>query len=343
MVQAMMQGLQLGSLRIDPPLVLAPMAGVTDAAFRRLVKEVSAGCLGLLVTEFVAVEGLIRNVPRLVATMRPSPAEHPVAVQLHGKEPVRMAEAAQLAEQAGADLVDINAGCPVRNIVSKGGGAALMRDPERLAAIVAAVRRAVSCPVTVKIRAGWDEHSLNAVDIARRVVEAGADGLTVHGRTRSQLYTGRADWGVVRQVREAVPVPVVGNGDLTSPAQALARLAETGVAGLMVGRAALGNPWIFKQIVEFAQGVPPCVPTLAEKLGWWQRYGRELEQEGLPPRGVLGRMKQLAGPMTRGLVGGAALRRAIYSCGDVEEVHRLLQELADQDGEVPRPAGEPGE
>lgn len=323
MVFEMYPKLVIGDVVIDPPLVLAPMSGVTDAPFRRLVKAVSAGGLGLQCTEFVNSEALARGIPCMLRAVRIEAGDHPVAVQIYGREPARMVEAALIAQDGGADIVDINAGCPVRNVVSHGWGASLMREPTLLASLVAAVRAALRVPVTVKIRAGWDACSVNAVEVARRLVDAGAAALTVHGRTRVQAYGGQADWDVIRQVREAVPVPVVGNGDVSSPETALRRFRETGVAGLMIGRATMGNPWIFRQISDALHQRAPFAPTLEQRLCWWLTYGEAL-QRTLPGKAVPGRMKQLAGPMTRGLPGGAELRRRIYACSTLEQMRQVL-------------------
>ncbi len=316
--------LSLGPLTLSPPLVLAPMAGVTDRTFRRMVRRASAGGLGLVYTEFVSIEGLTRGVRRTLDIMALGADEHPAVVQIYGRDIERMAEAARLAEASGADAVDINAGCPARKIVARGGGVALMKEPEHLQRLVAAVRAAVRCPVTVKIRVGWDAESLNAVEVAQRVVDAGAVAVTVHGRTRAQGYSGQADWGLIRAVREAVPVPVIGNGDVADPAGALQRWRDSGVAGLMIGRAAMGNPWVFRQIYDALQGREPYVPRLADRLRWWLDYGEALLEE-LPERALPGRLKQLAAPMTRGLPHAAGLRREVYACTDGPAIRAVLE------------------
>jgi len=327
------EGLTIGVVRVEPPLVLAPMSGVTDVPFRRLVKRARPGSLGLLFTEFASSEALSRRIPCQLRLLRLDPEDHPIAVQIYGRDPARMADAAAMAQQAGADIVDINAGCPARNVVQHGGGANLMREPELLAAIVRAVRAVLQVPLTVKIRSGWDSDSINAVEIARRLVDAGVEALTVHGRTRAQAYSGQADWGIVRRVREAVPVPVIGNGDVNSPEVALERWTTSGAAGLMIGRAAMGNPWIFGQIHDALLGRPRTAPQPAQRLRWWLDYGEAL-RESLPDKAIIGRMKQLAVPMTRGLPQGVELRRRIYACPHPEAVRQVLLE-ASAFGELP--------
>jgi tRNA-dihydrouridine synthase B len=240
--------LAIGDLLIHTPLVLAPMAGITDAAYRYIMARHGAG---LVTTEMVSAEGLRRNQP---ATLRlcsqNPPVSVAVAVQLFGADPAVMAEGARRAESLGAALIDINAGCPVRKIVRQGAGASLLKDPDRLERIVGAVKGAVGVPVTVKIRIGWDSTSTNPVVLARRIAAAGADAISIHARTAVQLYGGRADWDWIRAVKKSVGIPVIGNGDVTSPSLATQMLRSTGCDAVMIGRGTLGNPWLLSSIVR---------------------------------------------------------------------------------------------
>ncbi len=298
------------------------MSGVTDLAFRLAVRAVSGEALGLVFTEFVSVEALTRRVQRSMEMMELHPDEHPIAVQLYGHREEALVDAALMAQDAGADVIDLNAGCPVKKVVRRGDGAALMKTPRLLGELLRALRKVVRVPLTLKIRAGWDPTSVNAVEVARIAEAEGVDCVTVHGRTRSQGYSGRADWRVIQEVADALRIPVVGNGDVDSPEAALERLGQ--VDGVMIGRAALGNPWIFRQTADLATNRAYYRPTFRDRITWWLGYGRALE-ERLPPKALPGRMKQLAGPLTRGLVGGADLRRRVHMAKEYHEIVATLE------------------
>ena len=243
--------LQIGRVVVFPNLLAAPMAGYTDLAYRRIVREL--GGAGLAYTELISCHALMhlrRKTELLIAT---TPDEHPLAMQIFGSDPEMMAASASALEEYGAEIIDINMGCPVAKVVKTGGGAVLMRAPELAAAIVRACVRAVSIPVTVKIRAGWDDQSRNAVEFARRMADAGAAAITVHARTRAQGYSGRADWSVIGEAVNAVTVPVIGNGDVVDGPSARALFAQTGCAGIMIGRAATGAPWIFRAVQHYLE------------------------------------------------------------------------------------------
>ncbi len=260
--------LTLGPLSLDGPAALAPMAGYTDAGFRVLCRE--QGC-ALGVSEMVSAEGLLRGGRATARLMRIADGERPVGIQLYGPDPVRMAEAAAVAEaEAAPDLIDLNMGCPVKKVVRKGSGAALMRDTPRAAEMVARVRDAVDCPVTAKIRAGWSADERNALPFAEALQDAGVDAITVHARTRSQVHSGEADWDLIAELRERLSVPVIGNGGVKTAADAVRLLESTGVPALMIGRAAIGNPWLFREIRAAVRGEaapPPTADELRDVIG----------------------------------------------------------------------------
>ena len=244
--------LTIGTLTLDGPTALAPMAGYTDAGFRVLCRE--QGC-GLVVSEMVSAEGLLRGGWATARLMRIIDDERPVGVQLYGHDPERVAEAAAACEaEAAPDLIDLNMGCPVKKVVRRGAGVALMRDTSRAVRMTAGVRAAVSCPVTVKIRSGWSADEQNALPFAEAIQDAGADAITVHARTRAQIHSGEADWGLIGQLRERLRIPVLGNGGVRTAEDAVDMLETTGVPGLMVGRAAIGNPWLFREIRAAVDG-----------------------------------------------------------------------------------------
>ena len=253
----------IGRVKIENPTVLAPMAGVTDLAFRLLAKEM--GC-GLVVSEMVSAKGLLYENCRTKDLIRIDQRERPTAVQIFGSVPAELAEAARRVAASGADIIDFNMGCPTHKIVRNGEGSALLRFPALAETILREMVNAVDVPVTVKIRAGWDEDSINAVEIAQRAEQAGVSAIAVHGRTREQFYSGNADWGIIRRVKQAVTIPVIGNGDVRTVQDAERLLAETGCDGVMVGRAACGNVWIFRQIAGYLRtGALPPPPSFAER------------------------------------------------------------------------------
>ena len=257
--------MDIGSVHIESRLALAPMAGVTDAAFRQICCELGAG---YTVTELVSAKALCYQGEKSRLLLKPFPGEHPTAAQIFGSEESSMAEGAVIAaEVSGADVIDINMGCPMGKIVNNGDGSALMKNPEKAARIASAVVAAVSVPVTVKMRRGWDKGSINAVELAKMLESAGVSAIAVHGRTRMQMYGGQADWNTIREVKQAVKIPVIANGDVFSAADAVRILAFTGADMAMIGRGCFGNPWIFQQAKAALAGEPvPPLPPLPVRI-----------------------------------------------------------------------------
>ena len=256
--------MQIGEIKLAAPLALAPMAGITDLPFRLICRRL--GC-GMTVSEMVSAKGLLYKNVKTTEMLRIDDGERPTAIQLFGSVPEELAEAARMVEASGADMIDFNMGCPVPKIVNNGEGSALMKQPQLAHDILAAMVKAVKIPVTVKFRAGWDDSNRNAVEIAKAVEAAGVSAVAVHGRTRQQFYEGKADWGIIAEVKQAVKVPVFGNGDIFTVEDGLRMLVETGVDGLMIGRGADGNPWIFRELAAVLRGGErPAAPSLQERL-----------------------------------------------------------------------------
>jgi tRNA-dihydrouridine synthase B len=314
--------LKIGSLPLANPLLLAPLSGISNLPFRLLAKE--QGC-GLVYTEMISAEGLVRNRKATEGLMRSCPEERPLAVQIFGAHPQSLAGAARIVEEVGAEVVDINMGCPVRKVVNGGSGAALMKDPRRAGEIMEAVRRAVSIPVTVKIRSGWDEKNRNYLEIGRIAEECGMNALTLHGRTRGQGYGSKADWQVIAEAKRHLRIPVIGNGDLTSPEAVSRFFALTGADGAMMGRAALGNPWIFRQIQQFFRGELPEQPSLGEKERTILRHLRMIIDSRGEKTGVLEFRKHLLWYI-RGLRGSSEFRSQVSHWTTHSEVAGKIQE-----------------
>lgn len=312
-----MKPFQIRNIEINPPLVLSPMAGVTDYSFRRMAKR--RGGIGLTVSEFISVEGLTRNNPKSKRQMRFWEEERPFAVQIFGGQPERMMMAAQMAEEVGADILDINCGCPAPKVVKNGGGSGLLRDLPRLETILKEIKKAISIPLTLKFRAGYSDASLNYLEVARLAEDCGIEHLQLHGRTKEQGYKGLANWDYVREVKEAVSIPVSGSGDVVSIENALQKWRETNCDGILIGRGAMQNPWIFRQIEDVLAGREPFQPSLQDKQDCLLEYF-EMLLEDMPEIPALGKMKQLAGQFTKGLVGGAQFRQMLYHSHSVQEV-----------------------
>ena len=318
-----MKPFKIRNIEIKPPLVLSPMAGVTDISFRRLLKR--RGGIGLTVSEFISVEGLTRHNPKSKRQMRFFEDERPFAVQIFGGQPERMRMAAEMAEEVGADILDVNCGCPAPKVVKHGGGSGLMRDHARLEAILKEIKKAITIPLTIKIRSGFYDSAINAVETARLAEACGAEHIALHGRTKEQGYKGLANWELVRQVKEAVRVPVSGSGDVVTVEGAFARWRETNCDGILIGRGAMANPWIFRQIEDALAGREMFQPTLEDKRAVLLEYF-DMLREDMPELPAIGRMKQLAGQFTRGLVGGALFRTTLYHSHSVEEILTRISE-----------------
>lgn len=316
--------LVIAGIPIFPPLALAPMAGVTNAVFRKLLKPFG---LGLTVSEFVSAQSLVRMNKRTLEMIDVYPDERPTAVQLHGNDPAVMAQAAAFVEECGADIVDINFGCPAPKIVKGGDGAALLREPDLAVAICQAVRKAVKrVPVTVKMRLGWSASQYTFIEIAKRAEAVGIDAFTLHGRYGQQFYKGQADWSYIAQLKEAISVPVIGNGDIQSASDAIARLHETGVDAIMVGRASLGYPWLIREISAAMRGEPmPAPPTVQERVDFaLEHFDAMLERYG-EKSGVL-QMRKHLGWYLKGIEGASVLRERINHEASPDIVRLILAE-----------------
>ena len=358
--------MKIASVQLDSPFVVAPMAGMTDSAFRRLVKR-QGGC-GLVVTEMVSSEGLVRGIDRTLEYAEYTEEERPVSIQIFGGDPEKMAAAAQIVESLGADIVDVNMGCPVPKIAKHNAGCSLMREPGHAATVINAMAKAVRIPVTVKMRAGWNDHQKNAPELALRVADAGASAIAVHGRTASQSYSGFSDWDFISGVAESVNIPVFGSGDVIEADQAIERLRSTAVSGVLIGRGVLRNPWILGQANDLLAGRTPRVVTMQERGQFLLDYIDLLLREGEGEaegfrhvaskhdesnptrhdraargrdRWVINKLRALGAWYTRGLDNGSRLRTAINTCDSIGALRSLVTRfffendpLADE-----RPAG----
>ncbi|MBI2220471.1 MAG: tRNA dihydrouridine synthase DusB [Acidobacteria bacterium] len=343
--------MKIGHVQLQPPFAMAPMAGMTDTAFRRLVKR-HGGC-SLVVSEMVSAEGLVRGIDRTLEYAEYTEEERPVAIQIFGGDPETMASAAQIVEGLGADIVDVNMGCPVPKIARHNAGCSLMREPAHAAEIVEAMARAVKIPVTVKMRAGWNEQEINAPELARMVQDAGASAVAVHGRTAAQSYGGASDWDLIDRVAASVSIPVFGSGDCVEPHQVVDRLSRGRVAGVLVGRGALRNPWIFAQAAELAAGGSPPPVRLEDRGRFLLDYIDLLLEEGIDEadgfrhsagrgggafamrataargreRWVVNKLRALGSWYTKGLENGGHLRVSINSAESIEQLRDAIAQF----------------
>jgi tRNA-dihydrouridine synthase B len=359
--------LKIGSIELASPLVVSPMAGMTDTAFRRLVKR-QGGC-GLVVSEMVSSEGLVRGIDRTLDYAEYTEEERPVSIQIFGGEPAKMAEAARVVEQMGANIVDVNMGCPVPKIAKHNAGCSLMREPAHAASIIAAMSRAVKIPVTVKMRKGWDDGELNAGELARRVEDAGAKAIAIHGRTARQSYSGTADWDFVSEIAKTVSIPVFGSGDCIEPEDILARM-KSGVSGVYVGRGVLRNPWILAQARDLMEGRPartisheergqflldymnllltenvdeaigfrhsvPQNPKTSEPQNLKTSRPRDQREAVGKERWVINKIRALCSWYTKGFEGGAQFRIGVNAAKSISELQDLIENFF-----LLRPAGQ---
>jgi nifR3 family TIM-barrel protein len=273
----------------------------------------------LTVSEFISVEGLTRNNPKARRQMRFWEMERPFAVQIFGGQFERMALAAEMAEDVGADILDINCGCPAPKVVKNGGGSGLLKDLPRLETILKAVKKAITIPLTLKLRAGYTDSTINCIEVAKLAEDCGVEHIQLHGRTKEQGYKGLANWDLVGEMKKAVSIPVSGSGDVVSIEGALKKWRETGCDGILIGRGAMQNPWIFRQIEDVLTGREPYQPTLEDKQRVLLEYF-EMLREDMPELPAIGKMKQLAGQFTKGLIGGSQFRQTLYHSHSVEEI-----------------------
>jgi len=308
---------------IDPPIVLAPVAGYTDSLFRQAIKRLG-GC-GMVVSELVSTEGMTRHKVQSDRLTRFVEAERPIAIQIFGSNPARMAQSAVMVEAMGADLVDVNLGCPVKKVVRQGGGSNLLRDLTLLERILRAVRRAIQAPLTVKIRSGWDRSSINAIEVLKIAEDCGVEGLVIHGRTRCDLFSGKSDWNVIARVKEKAHIPIIGNGDVFTPEDAKRMFRETGVDGIMLGRGVLSNPWLIRQCWDHLSGTSVKTISLAERADFMIQFLHSVCAD-VPPPVALGKMKKIGGYLSKGFPGAAFLRARIHGSQTVADFFEIIRE-----------------
>jgi tRNA-dihydrouridine synthase B len=320
--------IQIGPITLAHPTALAPMEGVTDKAFRNLIRNLG-GC-GLTVTEFISSESLTRQDQKAWKMAELDPDEHPVSIQIYGREPEKMAIAAREAQELGADIVDLNLGCPSKQVTSGCSGSALMKEPDRAQAIFKAVKQAITVPMTVKMRLGWDDDHLNAPDIALMAQDAGASMIVVHGRTRTQMYKGLADWSKVKAVKANIQVPLLVNGDILTAQDAVHALKESSADGVMVGRGSLRDPWILNRISHHLRSEIFEEPSLDQRHQHLLTYFGILRQGVKSDQQALGRIKKVIGMFTRGLALGDELRDKIFHLYEIEAIYDALAYYFDQ-------------
>lgn len=315
---------KIGSLTLANNLILAPMAGITNLPMRILARECGAG---LCFTEMISVNGLVREGKKTFELLRSTREDRPLGIQLFGDDPALLAEGARLVEAHG-DLIDINMGCPVKKVVGTGAGSALLRDPVKTAAIVRTVRQATRLPLTIKIRSGWHAEDNNFLEIARIAAAEGCDAVTLHPRSRAQMFDGHADWDKIRELHLALPLPVIGSGDIFSARDAVAMLQKTGCAGVMIARGGLGNPWVFREVEALLHGRDPVPPTAAERQDMAIRH-MELFIELAGERVALLEMRKHLAWYARGLSGASHFRAAINTIDRLDDLIAATRKFFD--------------
>ncbi len=324
--------LNYGAIRVDPPLVLAPMAGVTDRQFRLILRRV--GGVGLVTMEFISSEALIRKNKRTLQMMHYCEAERPISIQIYGSRADTMAEAARVVESIGADVCDINMGCPANKILKGCAGCALMGDLNLAREIISTVRKAISIPLTVKFRAGVTDSALNYLELGRICEGEGANAVALHPRTAKQMYRGTPDWTRIAKLKQSLNIPVVGNGDIGEPDDAVRMFEQTGCDGVMIGRASMRNPWIYRQIVDLRAGREPVQPTMEDRRGViLDHFAMLMEQED-DPKFAIHKLRTFTGWYTHGLPGGKKLRAKINQLHDapafVDAVETFFEQARNQ-------------
>ena len=316
----------IGGIRIDPPLALAPMAEVTDTYYRSLIKEL--GGVGLVVSEFVSSEGLTRKNDRSHQMLAFSEAERPVAIQIYGGDPDRMDDAAAIVEAEGVDIVDINMGCPVKKVVASGAGSGMLKDFDKAARTVEKIVKRVKIPVTVKVRKGWE--SDNVLPLLQRFEAIGVKSIAIHGRTRNEAYTGASDWAYIKHVKENLGIPVFGNGDVKSPEDAIRMFETTGVDGVMIGRAALHNPFIFRDIAAYVNGTPIIGNEVEARIDAMQRYLAKIDGAPQVDKWKLHKARTVIGWFSKGIPHGKDIRLGLAGIEAVADAQRLLDEARER-------------
>jgi tRNA-dihydrouridine synthase B len=323
MTDFLQRSFSIGSVHIPTPLALAPMAEVTDTYYRSLIKEL--GGVGLVVSEFISAEGLTRKNDRSHQMLAFNENERPVAIQIYGGDPERMDDAAAIVERQGVDIVDVNMGCPVKKVVNSGAGSALLKDFDKAARVVEKIRAAVKIPVTVKVRKGWE--SDDVIPLLKRFEELGVAAIAIHGRTRKESYTGASDWNYIASVKRELTIPVWGNGDVKTAPDAIRMFEQTGVDGVMIGRAALHNPFIFRDIHAYVNGEPLVANEIDRRIDAMQRYLTKIDAAPQIDRWKLHKARTVIGWFSKGIPHGKDIRTGLQDIAAVSDVQRLLDNV----------------